>query len=135
MVGLGDGLGLLDFLTAGCLMSWKPLPRWAIFLLGVYLGAGVVTLSFQTWVRLHQCTGVGPCAISLGKGAVWSAIWPAAWPVYFAGYRRPGYPATAALWVMLRAGDYVALIIVAAVVVTKRRTSAIADTPAVEPVS
>jgi hypothetical protein len=96
MVGLGDGLGLLDFLTAGCLMSWKPLPRWAIFLLGVYLGGGVVTLSFQTWIRLHQCAGAGPCVISLGKGAVWSAIWPAYWPVYFAGYRRPGYPAAAA---------------------------------------
>ena len=53
MVGLGDGLGLLDFLTAGdCLMSWKPLPRWAIFLLGVYLGAGVVTFGFQ----MDACT-------------------------------------------------------------------------------
>jgi hypothetical protein len=56
----------------------------------------VVTLSFQTWIRLHQCAGAGPCAISLGKGAVWSAIWPAYWPVYFGGYRRPGYPAAAA---------------------------------------
>ena len=68
-------------------MSWKPLPRWAIFLLGVYLGAGVVTLGFQTSVRLQLCAGVGPCAISLSKGAVWSAIWPASWAAYFAGYR------------------------------------------------
>jgi hypothetical protein len=67
-----------------------------MFLLGVYLGAGVVTFGFQTSVRLQLCAGVGPCAISLGKGAVWSAIWPAYWPVYFAGYRRPGYPAAAA---------------------------------------
>ena len=55
----------------------------------------MVTLGFQTWIRLHQCAGVGPCAISLVKGAVWSAICTY-WPEYFVGYRRPGYPATAA---------------------------------------
>jgi hypothetical protein len=70
-------------------------PRWAIFLVGMYAGAALVTFGFQTLVRLEQCTGVAPCAVSLTKGAVWSTIWPAYWPVYAAGKRRfpimPGF--------------------------------------------
>jgi hypothetical protein len=61
------------------------MPRWVIFVVGMYTGAGLVTLGFQTWVRLEQCSGIAPCAVSLVKGAAWSAIWPASWPVYVAG--------------------------------------------------
>jgi hypothetical protein len=61
------------------------MPRWVIFVVGMYVGAALVTLGFQTLVRLEQCSGVGPCATSLAKGIVWSAIWPASWPVYAAG--------------------------------------------------
>jgi hypothetical protein len=60
------------------------MPRWVIFVVGMYAGAALVTLGFQTWVRLEQCSGIEPCAVSLAKGAVWSAIWPASWPVYAA---------------------------------------------------
>jgi hypothetical protein len=51
----------------------------------MYAGAALVTLGFQTWVRLEQCSGIGPCATTVAKGIVWSAIWPASWPVYAAG--------------------------------------------------
>ena len=34
---------------------------------------------YQAFVRLQQCIGIGECATSLIKGAVWSAIWPAYW--------------------------------------------------------
>jgi hypothetical protein len=71
-------------------MSITPVPRWAVFLLGVYVGAGLITFGFQTWVRLDQCSGLSPCAINVAKAAVWSAIWPASWPVYVAGYKRRG---------------------------------------------
>ena len=59
--------------------------RWVVFLVGIYVGAGLVTFGFQTYVRLPQCAGAGACAVSIVKGAVWSAIWPASWPVYVAG--------------------------------------------------
>jgi hypothetical protein len=62
--------------------------RWAIFLVGIYVGAALVTLGFQTYVRLHQCLGYADCAISLAKGTLWSAIWPASWPVYVAGLKH-----------------------------------------------
>jgi len=61
--------------------------RWIIFVFGVYLGAAAVTFGFQSYVRLHQCSGAPACTVSLAKGAVWSAIWPASWPVYVAGLR------------------------------------------------
>jgi hypothetical protein len=62
--------------------------RWLIFFAGVYVGAGLVTLGFQTYVRWPYCAGYTACAVSLAKGAVWSAIWPASWPVYVAGLER-----------------------------------------------
>jgi hypothetical protein len=68
----------------------QPMPRWAIFVVGMYVGAAMVTLGFQTWVRLDQCPSVAPCAVSLAKGVVWSAIWPASWAVYVAGLKRTG---------------------------------------------
>lgn len=46
-----------------------------------YVAAALLTFLFQVYVRLGQCTGFGPCAISLVKGAVWSAVWPIYWPV------------------------------------------------------
>ena len=64
------------------------MPRWAILVIGMYLGASLVTLGFQTYVRTDECSGYGPCAISLAKGVVWSAIWPAIWPVYVSGMKR-----------------------------------------------
>jgi hypothetical protein len=68
----------------------RPLPRWAIFLVGMYAGAAVVTFGFQTYIRLDYClkrevvftSGYAACAVSLVKGAVWSTIWPASWAVY-----------------------------------------------------
>jgi hypothetical protein len=69
-------------------MAMRPWPRWAIFVLGAYVGAALVTFGFQTYVRSDECSGYGPCAISLAKGVVWSAIWPASWSVYIAGMKR-----------------------------------------------
>jgi hypothetical protein len=66
----------------------RDMPRLAIFLLGIYIGAALVTLGFQTYVRLHQCSELTDCAISLVKGTIWSAIWPASWPVYVAGIKH-----------------------------------------------
>jgi hypothetical protein len=50
----------------------RPMPRWAIFIVGMYAGAAVVTLGFQTYVRLDHCSGYRACAVSLAKGAMWS---------------------------------------------------------------
>ena len=61
----------------------KHMRPWVIFVAGMYAGAALVTLGFQTWVRLSNCYGVWPCMISLAKGVVWSAIWPASWLVLF----------------------------------------------------
>jgi len=66
----------------------KSIPRWAILLLGMYAGAGLLTLGFQTYVRLDQCSGYTPCTISIAKGVAWSALWPASWPVYVVGLKR-----------------------------------------------
>jgi hypothetical protein len=66
----------------------KSLPRWAIFALGMYAGAALLTLGFQTYVRLEQCSGYRACTISVVKGAVWSTIWPASWPVFVSGLKR-----------------------------------------------
>jgi len=63
----------------------RDMPRWAIFVAGIYIGAALVRFGFQTYVRMHQCSG--DCAISLVKGAIWSTIWPASWPVYVAGIK------------------------------------------------
>jgi hypothetical protein len=61
------------------------MPDWAIFVIGMHAGAAMVTLGFQTYVRLDQCSGFGACTVNLAKGVVWSTIWPASWPVYVAG--------------------------------------------------
>ena len=50
--------------------------RWAM---GIYAGAALLTFGFLTWGRLDQCFGIAACAISLAKGAVWSAVWPIYW--------------------------------------------------------
>ena len=52
------------------------MPRWIVFVIGVYLGAALVTFGFQSYVRLHQCAGIGVCTVSLVKGTAWSAAWP-----------------------------------------------------------
>jgi hypothetical protein len=59
----------------------RSIPRWAIFIMGMYAGAALLTLGFQTYVRLEQCSGYTACTASAAKGVVWSAIWP----VYAAG--------------------------------------------------
>jgi hypothetical protein len=66
----------------------KPISRRAIFLLGMYAGAALLTLGYQTYIRLDQCFGYPTCAASVAKGVVWSAVWPAYWPVYAAGFKR-----------------------------------------------
>ena len=71
------------------LSKLRAMPRWAIFIVGMYAGAALVTLGFQTYVRLNQCSGFINCKISLAKGAVWSTIWPASWIVVYVG-QRPG---------------------------------------------
>jgi hypothetical protein len=72
--------------------TMKSIPRWAMFLLGIYAGAALLTLGFQIYVRLYQCSGYSACAISIAKGAAWSVIWPASWPVYATGFiRHPGF--------------------------------------------
>ena len=58
---------------------------WAIFAAGIYTGVALTTFGFQSYVRSHQCSGYRACAVSLTKGAVWSAIWAVLWPVYLAG--------------------------------------------------
>jgi hypothetical protein len=76
-------------LSAGARSSTiKSIPRWAIFVLGMYAGAALLTLAFQTYVRLEQCFSARACAISVAKGAAWSTVWPASWPVYAAGFKR-----------------------------------------------
>jgi len=74
----------------------KSIPRWVILLIAIYAGIGLLTLGFQTFLRLDQCSGSRACAISIAKGVVWSAVWPAYWPVYAAGL-HPGEEAIARL--------------------------------------
>jgi hypothetical protein len=66
----------------------QSIPRQAVFLLGMYAGAALLTLGFQSYVRLEQCSGYTACTVSLAKGIVWSIAWPASWPVYAAGFKR-----------------------------------------------
>jgi hypothetical protein len=49
----------------------------------LYATVAIQTLLFQAFIRLYQCTGFGPCAVSLAKGVVWSVVWPAYWFGYF----------------------------------------------------
>jgi hypothetical protein len=49
--------------------------------LWVYVALALLTLIFQVYVRIPQCSG-NECAASLGKAVVWSVIWPASWIVY-----------------------------------------------------
>jgi hypothetical protein len=48
----------------------------------VYSTLAALTLIFQIYVRVPQCTDNAECAVSLGKGVVWSAIWLASSVVY-----------------------------------------------------
>jgi hypothetical protein len=49
----------------------RSMPRWAVFVVGMYAGAAVVTLGFQTYVRLDHClrreamftSGYAGCAV------------------------------------------------------------------------
>jgi hypothetical protein len=66
------------------------LPAWAILFGLVYAGLAVLTVAFQTYVRLHQCSGGAGCVISMGKAVAWSAVWPAYWPIYAAGFGSQG---------------------------------------------
>jgi hypothetical protein len=63
-------------------------PRWVMFVMGTYAGGALLTLGFQTWLRLDQCFGIASCAVSLAKGVLWSTNWPAFWPVYAAGFEN-----------------------------------------------
>jgi hypothetical protein len=55
------------------------MPKFAVFLVGLWIGAGLVTFAFQYPKRISRCSGTDSCPISLAKGVVWSAIWPAYW--------------------------------------------------------
>jgi hypothetical protein len=50
-----------------------------------YAAFGAVTLPFQIFVRLQQCTDMGGCLLSVAKGIVWSVLWTANWVLYVAG--------------------------------------------------
>jgi hypothetical protein len=45
----------------------RPVPGWAVFVAGMYVGAAVVTFGFQTYIRLDHCSGYRACAVSLAK--------------------------------------------------------------------
>lgn len=47
-----------------------------------YIAVAAVTMLYQARVRLAQCNGVGPCSVSIAKGAVWSGAWPAYWTFF-----------------------------------------------------
>jgi len=68
--------------------DWPKL-RSAIFALGMYAGAALMTGGIVTYDRSHRCSGFSTCAVSLAKGVVWSAIWPIFWPVYLIGMNPP----------------------------------------------
>jgi hypothetical protein len=53
--------------------------------LWAYVAIAAATLVFQIYVQVPQCAGTAGCAISFGKGVVWSIIWPAGWFVYLKG--------------------------------------------------
>ena len=55
------------------------------FVFGLYVGIACLTLAFQSYIRLSQCAGTAACALSIGKGAIWSAAWPASWAVFAYG--------------------------------------------------
>lgn len=50
-----------------------------------YVIVGVLTLIFEIYVRLPQCSGTSACAVSFGKGVIWSIVWPLGWIVYLKG--------------------------------------------------
>jgi hypothetical protein len=52
-------------------------------LVALYTILGLQAFVFQTFIRLQMCAGIGACAVSLAKGAVWSVIWPIYWFGYF----------------------------------------------------
>ena len=54
-------------------------------LLAIYLAIAVLTLIFEIYVRTPQCAGMASCAVSYGKGVIWSIVWPAGWYVYVKG--------------------------------------------------
>jgi hypothetical protein len=56
------------------------------FVFGLYVAIVCLTLAFQTYIRLPQCAGTTTCAVSLGKGAIWSAAWPAYWGIFAYGW-------------------------------------------------
>jgi hypothetical protein len=55
-------------------------------LLRPYVGVGCLTLIFQIWWRSGYCGDAFACALSFGKGAVWSIIWPLYWVVFLWGF-------------------------------------------------
>jgi hypothetical protein len=55
------------------------------FCLTAYGIAAVLTVVFETFIRLRACADTGGCTISLVKGFVWSIVWPAGWIVYLKG--------------------------------------------------
>src|SRR5262245_18988695 len=47
-----------------------------------YVGGCLLTLLFQVAIRLPECTGFGPCALTMAKGGFWSLAWPLYWQIY-----------------------------------------------------
>ncbi len=48
-------------------------------LLILYAALGLITMIFQIYFRYPACLESSGCALSFGKGIVWSVIWPAYW--------------------------------------------------------
>lgn len=66
--------------------TWKAIALTSLMSLAVlYVGLACLTLVFQIYIRLAECTGMEGCAVSFAKAAVWSVIWPASWYIYISG--------------------------------------------------
>ena len=71
--------------TGGQRLWRKPVTQRATMLFRAYAIVAVLTFIFQMFVRIPQCADTGGCAISVGKGLLWSIAWPAGWAVYLKG--------------------------------------------------
>lgn len=50
--------------------------------IGLYVAIACITLVSETSDRMSRCARPAACALSFGRGAIWSAAWPAFWIGY-----------------------------------------------------
>ena len=63
------------FKRTGRACLWRePVKNAKVTLFRAYAIFAVLTFLFQIFVRIPQCADTGGCAISLGKGLLWSII-------------------------------------------------------------